>query len=119
IYSGGRSEEICAKALANHRSRLVIATKCTIPNGAGANDRGSSRKHVRESCERSLRRLGVEAIDLYQVHCEDHTTPLEETVAALDDLVRAGKVHYVGCSNYHAWTMTRAVTLAELRGLAR
>ena len=119
IYSGGRSEEICAKAIRNHGSRLVVATKCTIPTGVGANDRGSSRKHVRESCERSLKRLGVEAIDLYQVHCEDHATPLEETIAALDDLVRAGKVHYVGCSNYRAWTMARAVTIADLRGLAR
>lgn len=119
IYSGGRSEEICGKALRQHGSRLVLATKCTIPSGPGANDRGSSRKHVREACERSLRRLGVETIDLYQVHCEDWSTPIEETVAALDDLVRAGKVLYVGCSNYRAWRMARAVTIAEARGWTR
>jgi len=119
IYSDGRSEEICGKALKGRRSQIVLATKCTMPVGRGANDRGSSRKHIREACETSLRRLGTEYIDLYQVHCEDHATPLEETIAALDDLVRAGKVLYLGCSNYQAWTMTRAITLAEARGWNR
>jgi aryl-alcohol dehydrogenase-like predicted oxidoreductase len=119
IYSGGRSEEICGKALRGRRAEIVIATKCTMPVGRGANERGSSRKHIREACEKSLRRLGTDHIDLYQVHCEDHATPLEETVAALDDLVRAGKVLYLGCSNYQAWTMARAITLAEARGWNR
>src|ERR1051325_2084392 len=96
IYSDGRSEEICGKALKGRRSQIVLATKCTMPVGRGANDRGSSRKHIREACEASLRRLRTDTIDLYQVQCEDWSTPIEETLAALDDLVRAGKVLYLG-----------------------
>ena len=119
IYSGGRSEEICGKALRGRRSEIVLATKCTMPVGRGANDRGSSRKHIREACDASLRRLGTDYVDLYQVHCEDRATPIEETIAALDDLVRAGKVLYLGCSNYRAWTMARAITLCEARGWNR
>jgi len=119
IYSDGRSEEICGKALAGRRREIVIATKCTMPVGRGANERGSSRKHIREACETSLKRLGTDYIDLYQVHCEDFATPLEETCAALDDLVRAGKVLYLGCSNYRAYRMARAVTWCDERGLNR
>ena len=119
IYSDGRSEEICGKALAGRRQSLVIATKCVMPVGRSANDRGSSRKHIREACETSLRRLGTDYIDLYQVHCEDFATPLEETLTALDDLVRAGKVLYLGCSNYRAYQIARAVTWCEARGLER
>jgi 1-deoxyxylulose-5-phosphate synthase len=119
VYSDGRSEEICGKAIAGRRGSVVVATKCTMPVGRGANDRGSSRKHIRESCEASLRRLGTDYVDLYQVHCEDFATPLEETLAALDDLVRAGKVLYLGCSNYRAYRIARAVELCEARGWNR
>jgi len=119
LYSGFRSEEICGKALCGRRSEIVLATKCTMPVGRTANERGSSRKHVREACEASLRRLGTDYVDLYQVHCEDLSTPLEETIEALDDLVRAGKTLYVGCSNYRAYRIARAVVWAEARGLAR
>ncbi|MGH7823509.1 MAG: aldo/keto reductase, partial [Candidatus Binatia bacterium] len=119
IYAGGRSEEICAKAIAGRRHEIVVATKCNMPVGRTANERGSSRKHVREACEQSLRRLKTDYVDLYQVHCEDLTTPLEETLSALDDLVRQGKVLYLGCSNFRAYRLARAVTLSEERGLAR
>ena len=119
LYSGTRSEEICGKAMKGRRHQLVLATKCNMPVGRTANERGSSRKHIRESCEASLRRLGTDYVDLYQVHCEDLYTPLEETIEALDDLVRAGKVLYVGCSNYRAYRLARAVTWAEAHGKAR
>ncbi len=119
IYSDGRSEEICGKALEGRRQQVVLATKCTMPVGRGANDRGSSRKHIREACEASLRRLKTDYVDLYQVHCEDFSTPLEETLAALDDLVRAGKALYLGCSNYRAYRIAQAVTWCDARGLSR
>jgi aryl-alcohol dehydrogenase-like predicted oxidoreductase len=119
IYADGRSEEICGKALAARRREIILATKCTMPMGRGANDRGASRKHIREACEASLKRLRVDTIDLYQVHSEDLSTPLEETLAALDDLVRAGKVLYLGCSNYRAYRIAQAVTWCEARGLNR
>jgi aryl-alcohol dehydrogenase-like predicted oxidoreductase len=118
-YSGSISEEICGKALHARRTQIVLATKCTMPVGSGPNDRGSSRKHIRESCDGSLRRLRTDYIDLYQVHAEDLWTPLEETVAALDDLVRAGKVLYVGASNYRAYRLMKALGLADRRGAAR
>ena len=119
IYADGRSEEICGKALDGRRREIVLATKCTMPTGRGANDRGASRKHIREACEASLKRLRVDTIDLYQVHAEDLSTPLEETLAALDDLVRAGKILYLGCSNYRAYRIAQAVTWCEARGLNR
>jgi aryl-alcohol dehydrogenase-like predicted oxidoreductase len=119
VYSDGRSEEICGKALDGRREQIVLATKCNMPVGRTANERGSSRKHVREACEASLRRLKTEYIDLYQVHCEDLSTPLEETLVALDALVREGKVLYLGCSNYRAYRIARAVTWCETRGLHR
>ena len=119
IYSDGRSEEICGKAIAGNRHEIVLATKCTMPTGRGANERGASRKHIREACEASLKRLNTDYVDLYQVHCEDLSTPLEETLTALDDLVRAGKVLYLGCSNYRAYRIARAVTWCEARGLNR
>jgi aryl-alcohol dehydrogenase-like predicted oxidoreductase len=119
LYADGRSEEICGKALSEKRQEVVVATKCTMPTGRGANDRGSSRKHIREACEASLRRLRIECIDLYQVHAEDLSTPLEETLTALDELVRAGKVLYLGCSNYRAYRIAQAVTWCDARGLHR
>src|SRR5581483_5276055 len=113
------SEEICGKAMAGRRTQFVLATKCTMPTGSGPNDRGASRKHVRESCDASLRRLRTDYIDLYQIHAEDLWTPLEETLAALDDLVRAGKVLYVGASNFRAYRLMKALALSDRHGWAR
>jgi aryl-alcohol dehydrogenase-like predicted oxidoreductase len=118
-YAGTVSEEICGKAMRGRRAQLVLATKCTMPVGSDPNARGSSRKHIRESCEASLRRLGTDYIDLYQIHAEDLWTPLEETVAALDDLVRAGKVLYVGASNYRAYRLMKALAIADRHGWSR
>ena len=118
IYSAGVSEEFLGKALRSHRQRALIATKVGSSMGEGPNDTGSSRKHVIEGCEASLRRLRVDAIDLYQIHRFDPTTPLEETLSALDDLVRAGKVRYIGCSNYAAWQIVQALWTSDRRGLA-
>jgi aryl-alcohol dehydrogenase-like predicted oxidoreductase len=118
-YSGTISEEICGKAMANRRTQIVLATKCTMPVGSGPNDRGASRKHIRESCDASLRRLATDYIDLYQIHAEDLWTPLEETLAALDDLVRAGKVLYVGASNFRAYRLMKALGLSDRYGWAR
>lgn len=118
-YSGSVSEEICGKAMAGRRTQFVLATKCTMPVGSGPNDKGASRKHIRESCDASLRRLRTDYIDLYQIHAEDLWTPLEETLAALDDLVRAGKVLYVGASNFRAYRLMKALALSDRNGLAR
>jgi len=117
----GRTEEIVGRWLRERgaRERIVLATKCRNPMGPGPNDQGLSRKHVIAACEASLRRLGTEYIDLYQPHSFDPTTPIDETLRALDDLVRAGKVRYLGCSNYPAWRLADALwTSKELR-LAR
>ena len=112
-YAGTVSEEICGKALRGRRTEIVLATKCTMPVGSDPNARGASRKHIRESCDASLRRLGTDYIDLYQIHCEDLWTPLEETLAALDQLVQAGKVLYVGASNYRAYRLMKALGLSD------
>src|SRR5438046_7311530 len=118
-YSGTSSGEICGRAMAGRRTQFVLATKCTMPTGSGPNDRGASRKHIRESCDASLRRLGTDYIDLYQIHAEDLWTPLEETLGALDDLVRAGKVLYVGASNFRAYRLMKALALPDRHGWAR
>jgi aryl-alcohol dehydrogenase-like predicted oxidoreductase len=98
---------------------VVLATKIRFPMGEGPNDVGLSRKHVISGCEASLRRLGTDYIDLYQVHAWDALTPLEETLSALTDLVRAGKVRYVGVSNFTGWQLMKALWISELRGLER
>ena len=118
-YSGTISEEICGKAMAGRRTEFVLATKCTMPVGSGPNDRGASRKHIREACDASLRRLRTDYIDLYQIHSEDYATPLEETLGALDDLVRAGKVLYTGASNFRAYRLMKALALSERHGWTR
>src|SRR5205823_3362431 len=118
-YAGTISEEICGRAMAGRRTQFVLATKATLPVGSGPNDRGASRKHLRESCDASLRRLRTDYIDLYQIHAEDLWTPIEETLAALDDLVRAGKVLYVGASNYRAYRLMKALALSDRHGWAR
>ena len=119
VYSAGLSEEIIGKALGNSRDEWLVATKVRMPMGDGPNDAGLSRHHIVRGAEASLRRLGTDYIDLYQVHEWDGQTPLEETLTALDDLVRSGKVRYVGCSNYAAWQMVKAVGIADARGLER
>lgn len=119
LYGRGLSEEILGRALGERRDRVVLATKVRGAMGEGANDRGLSRAHVLAACEASLRRLRTDHIDLYQVHWPDFETPIEETLRALDDLVRSGKVRYIGCSNYPAWLLARAIGISELHGLAR
>jgi aryl-alcohol dehydrogenase-like predicted oxidoreductase len=121
VYSDGLSEEIVGEVLdANgRRDRTLIATKARMPMGDGPSDAGLSRHHLIAGCEASLRRLRADHIDLYQVHEWDGQTPLEETLAALDDLVRLGKVRYVGCSNSAGWQLTKALGLSERLGLER
>ena len=119
VYSTGVSEEIVGKAIGGRRERIVLATKARFPMGEGANDAGLSRRHLISECEASLRRLGTDYIDLYQVHEWDGLTPLEETLDALDTLVRSGKVRYVGCSNYSGWQMTKALGLSDRLGYQR
>jgi aryl-alcohol dehydrogenase-like predicted oxidoreductase len=118
-YSDGRSEEILGKALGKKRRDVVLATKAFGRTGPGAHDIGLSRRHLVEACDNSLRRLGTEWIDLYQVHNFDSLVPLEETLAALDDLVQAGKVRYIGCSNHFAWQLTKALGTSARLGLTR
>jgi aryl-alcohol dehydrogenase-like predicted oxidoreductase len=116
-YQGGASEEVLGQLLAGRRDRFVLATKYTITrDGADPNAAGNHRKNLRHSLETSLRRLRTDYIDLYWVHLWDPRTPIEETMRALDDQVRAGKLLYVGISNAPAWVVARANTLAELRG---
>ncbi|MBJ7456304.1 MAG: aldo/keto reductase [Thermoleophilia bacterium] len=117
VYSGGLSEEILGEALGAERDDVLIATKVRLPMGDGPNDAGLSRHHIVRSAEASLRRLRTDYIDLYQVHEWDGQTPLDETLRALDDLVRSGKVRYVGCSNYAAWQMMKALWTADRHGL--
>ncbi|TNC24902.1 aldo/keto reductase [Amycolatopsis alkalitolerans] len=119
VYSDGLSEEIVGEVMRGRRDRALIATKARMPMGKGINDAGLSRHHLISECEASLRRLGTDHIDLYQVHEWDGVTPLEETLAALDDLVHAGKVRYIGASNYSGWHLMKALATAERHGLNR
>jgi len=116
VYAQGRSEDFIGTAIRDRRDRYVIATKVQGRTGDGPNDRGTSRHHILNGVEASLRRLQTDYIDLYQIHNWDDETPLDETLRALDDLVRAGKVRYVGASNFAAWQLCRANDLAEMRG---
>ena len=121
VYSMGVSEEITGAALAKNgrRARALIATKVRFPFGGGPNDRGLSRHHIIAQCEASLKRLQTDVIDLYQVHEWDGQTPLEETMEALDTLIRQGKVRYIGCSNYSAWHIMKALGVAERHNYQR
>ncbi len=121
MYSLGVSEEVTGRALREYgtRGELVIATKVFFPMGEGPNLGGLSRKHIVETCEASLSRLGVDAIDLYQIHRFDPETPIEETLAALDHLVQSGKVRYIGASSGWAWQMARALGVSDMNGSAR
>ena len=124
MYSLGRSEEVTGKLLRElgRREELVIATKVFFPMGAtpdAPNMGGLSRKHIVQACEASLRRLGVDAIDLYQIHRLDPKTPFDETLSALDHLVHAGKVRYIGASSMYAWQLMKTLSISERNGWAR
>lgn len=121
VATAGRTEEVIGRWLQEKggRDRYVLATKCRMRVGPGPNDEGLSRRHVLAACEASLRRLRTDHIDLYQVHSFDPETPIDETLRALDDLVRSGKVCYVGCSNFPAWRMALALGVSERHGWAR
>ncbi len=114
LYAAGESERIVGKALAGRRDQVVLATKGVIPTGDGPNDHGASRKHLRAALEASLRRLDTDYVDLYYLHRPDVTCPLEESLAFLDDMVRQGKVLYLGVSNYWAWQIARMMGLCAL-----
>jgi aryl-alcohol dehydrogenase-like predicted oxidoreductase len=119
VYSEGLSEQILGKALGNKRKDIILATKVRGRTGPGPNDVGLSRKHIVDSCNASLNRLGTDYIDLYQVHSYDPRTPLEETLRALDDLVRDGKVRYIGVSNFTGWQLMKALSISEKQNLER
>jgi len=119
VYSGGNSEILLGKALNSRRSEAVIATKVRFRLGGGPNDVGLSRHHIIKSCESSLKRLGTDYIDLYQIHSFDPQTPLEETLRALDQLVKSGKVRYIGCSNLMAWQMMKMLAVSEQLNLEK
>ena len=119
LASRGRTEEIIGRWLRGKRDRFVIATKCFAPTGPAPFDAGNSRKHILSAVDASLRRLQTDYIDLYQLHGYDPATPIDETLSALDDLVHAGKVRYVGCSNFLTYQLVRAVGRSETLRLAR
>lgn len=119
FYSSGASEEILGKALGARRDEAIVSTKLRYPMGDGPNDAGLSRHHIMRACEASLKRLNVEHIDLLHLHQIDLSTPLEETIRALDDLVRSGKVRYLGVSNFPAWMVTKASSISDARGWER
>jgi len=119
IYTNTNSERIIGKAIRDRRDQVVLATKCAGKIGDGPNDQGASRDHIMRECERSLARLATDYIDLYQIHTWDARTPLEETLRTLDNLARAGKVRYIGCSNYAAWQACRALWTSDRHGFVR
>jgi aryl-alcohol dehydrogenase-like predicted oxidoreductase len=119
VYSGGAAEEILGAAIKGRRDAVLISTKATFRSGEGPNDFGSSRQHLNHAIDGCLRRLGTDYIDLFQLHGFDATTPIEETVRTLDDLVRAGKLRYVGCSNFSGWHLMKSLAVADRHGLTR
>ena len=119
VYSEGLSEEMLGKALGSNRKEIILATKVRGRTGKGPNDVGLSRHHIIENCNASLKRLGTDYIDLYQLHSFDPFTPQEETLRALDDLVRAGKVRYIGASNHTGWQLMKALSISEKQNLEK
>ena len=117
LYTQGRSEEIVGKAIKGKRLQVVIATKFGHPRNVGSNEQGGSRNYIMKAVDSSLRRLNTDYIDLYYIHFPDTETPIEETLRALDDLVRTGKVRYIGCSNFAAWQLCEAMLTAKLHNL--
>ena len=118
-YSNGVAEEILGKAIKGRRDQVLISTKGTYATGPGPNDVGSSRQHLIRAVEASLRRLNIDHIDLYQLHAFDALTPLEESLGALDELIRSGKIRYIGCSNFSGWHLMKSLSVSEQRGFAR
>ncbi|MEO7911158.1 MAG: aldo/keto reductase [Roseiflexaceae bacterium] len=118
-YSSGLSEEILGQAIKGRRNELLLSTKATFRTEPGPNGLGSSRYHLIRSCEASLRRLGTDYIDIYHLHGFDALTPVEETLRTLDDLVRSGKVRYIGCSNFSGWHLMKSLAISEKYGLPR
>ncbi|MDE1170187.1 MAG: aldo/keto reductase [Verrucomicrobium sp.] len=119
IYSDGASEEVLGRAIAGRRGQVLISTKATFRAGKGPNDVGSSRQHLTRALEGSLRRLGTDYVDLYQMHGFDALTPVEETLETLDGFIRSGKVRYIGCSNFSGWHLMKSLAASERLGLAR
>ncbi|MGV3605885.1 MAG: aldo/keto reductase [Planctomycetaceae bacterium] len=119
VYSGGMAEEILGQAIKGRRDQVIISTKGTFRLGTGPNDVGSSRYHLIRSVDNSLHRLGTDFIDLYQLHGFDQVTPIEEVLGTLNDLVRAGKIRYIGCSNFSGWHLMKSLAISEKYGLAR
>ncbi|WP_316975775.1 aldo/keto reductase [Shumkonia mesophila] len=119
VYSDGASEEVLGAAVKGRRDRVILSTKTTLPTGDGPNDAGSSRARLIKACEAALRRLGTDYIDLLQLHAFDAGTPIEEVLSTLDTLVRAGKVRYVGVSNFSGWQLMKSLAVAERYGYPR
>jgi len=119
VYNNGQSEVVVGKAIAGRRDQVVLATKGRQPMGEGPNDRGASRYHLVRAVEASLKRLNVDYIDIYYAHTPDYETPIDETLRALDDMVRSGKVLYLGCSNYRAWRLCEALWTSDRLNLHR
>lgn len=117
-YTGGEAEEILGEAIKGRRHEIVIATKVHGEVGTGPNDKGQSRLHIIREVENSLRRLGTDYIDLYQAHGVDWDTPLEESLRAYDDLIRQGKVRYIGCSNFPAWVLAKSLWISDVNKIA-
>ena len=118
-YSAGHSEEILGRAIAGRRDQVLISTKAAFPFGSGPNDVGTSRFHLIGAVEGALKRLGTDYIDLFQLHAFDALTPVEESLSTLDDLVRAGKIRYIGCSNFSGWHLMKSLAVSERYGYAR
>jgi aryl-alcohol dehydrogenase-like predicted oxidoreductase len=119
VYSGGLAEEILGQVIAGRRDQVIVSTKATFRTGPGPNDVGSSRHYLIRAVEASLRRLGTETIDLFQLHGYDALTPVEEVLQTLDDLIRAGKIRYIGASNFSGWHLMKALMTADRYGLSR
>ncbi len=119
IYNAGQSEIVTGKAIAHCRSNVILATKGRQPMGEGPNDAGASRVHLKQALDASLKRLGTDYVDLYYVHTPDDATPIDETLRALDDVVRAGKVHYIACSNFRTWRLMEALWTSDRLNLNR
>ena len=119
VYSQGLSEEILGKAIHGLRHKLLLSSKCTFKMGESPNDFGSSRFHIIQACEASLKRLGTDYIDIYHMHGFDGLTPVDETLSALDDLVRSGKIRYIACSNFSGWHLMKSLSISERYGWSK
>lgn len=119
IYAATQSETIIGNAILGKRNDIVLTTKAGLPTGKSPNHKGSSRHHLMQELEASLTRLQTDYVDLYQIHTFDPNTPLEETLRCLEDMITSGKVRYIGCSNYHAWELMKALGISERLGLSK